>query len=139
MAVAVARDEARATRSVTMSSSAGIDSSSDEDLDAAAVEANHGGGGTSCSMLIKRTELSLSDSISNPLELRSLTLWAPGTCPGQPEQRIAGIGAQNVLLTVVLCSGFGQAKCVQNWSNIVFLQAPSATSSVVCLSRVSRC
>ena len=87
MAAAIARDEARATLSVS------ADDSSDDALHAAAVGEHRGGSGASRSMVIRRMEVTSSGSISNPLELRLLTLWAPGTCPSQPEQRIAGLGA----------------------------------------------
>jgi hypothetical protein len=66
--------------------------SSDEALDVAQLGEHH-------SMVIKRTEVPSSSNSIHPLELRSLTLWAPGTCPRQPDQCIVGIGAsQNTIL-----------------------------------------
>ena len=83
--------------------SAKEDSSSDEDLDVAQSGGHH-------SMVIKRTEVPSTGNSVHPLELRSLTLWAPGTCPRQPERCTAGIvdrtgASQNTIIEIFdLCS-----------------------------------
>jgi hypothetical protein len=61
-------------------------------------------------VVIKRIEVPPSSNSTHPLELRSLTLWAPGTCPRQREQCIAGIGVSRntavKFLKQKVCSGF---------------------------------
>ena len=102
-AAIVAHDEARATRDLSMPLSANEDSSDDEVLDVVQLGGHH-------SMVIKRTEVPFSSTSIPPLELRSLTLWAPGTCPRQPEQCTAGIvdrtgASQNTIIEIFdLCS-----------------------------------
>ena len=117
-AARVAREEAHATRSLSVSLSAEANSSSEDALDATDL------GGAARNMVIRRTEVLPSNSSVPPLELRSLTLWAPGTCPNQLEERVMGA------ITAVKAGRLAEAR-VHAQASVTALQSAGADAVVL--------